>query len=336
MSVRSLSFYLIMCAAFSTTAVWAAGRAAAPKPSIEMSESASEPASEPEAAALPPRTLGETVAPKPAGPPSLKTDSAEPSDSAEPAEPDEPAEAVEAEDAGAADLPRQGAGIGATDAPVAVSAALLPVVPAAQAAPVAPAAPETVSWWREAASFLGLAPDPHPGETAEPAPGRPPATPDYIIGPGDLLGISVWRDESLTRSVVVLPDGKIAFPLVGELVAGGKTVVQLKDELERKLTRYVTESGLTVEVKQSNSMIIYLIGRVNVPGRQMMVASTNVLQGLAMAGGLNPFARRSEVKVFRKQGEKTSVFSFNYDDVSEGRHLETNIDLQKGDVILVP
>lgn len=160
--------------------------------------------------------------------------------------------------------------------------------------------------------------------------------PDYVIGPGDMLGISVWRDESLTRTVVVLPDGKIAFPLVGDLVAGGKTVVQLKDELERRLARYVSDTGLTVEVKQSNSMIIYIIGRVNVPGRQMMVASTNVLQGLAMAGGLNPFARRSDIKVFRKEQGKTAVFSFNYDDVTEGRHLETNIDLKKGDVILVP
>ena len=156
------------------------------------------------------------------------------------------------------------------------------------------------------------------------------------MGPGDLLGISVWRDENLTRSVVVLPDGKISFPLAGDLVAGGKTLAQLRRELEGKLARYVTDAGVTVEVKQCNSMFIYTIGRVNVPGRHAMVASTNVLQALAMAGGLNPFARKGEVKVLRRQGGKTTVFPFNYADVSEGRHLETNIELQRGDVVIVP
>jgi polysaccharide biosynthesis/export protein len=210
-----------------------------------------------------------------------------------------------------------------------------PQHPAAQEP--APRVPEKpVPWWREAASALGLASDPHPGETAVPAQGPAQNQPDYVIGAGDQLGISAWRDESLTRLVVVLPDGKISFPLVGEVTAAGKTVAQLKAELEQRLARYVTDSGLTVEVKQSTSMIFYTIGRVNVPGRQLMVAPTNVLQGLAMAGGLNQYARRSEVKVFRRQDGKTVVFPFDYDEVAGGRHLETNIELQKGDVILAP
>jgi polysaccharide export outer membrane protein len=159
---------------------------------------------------------------------------------------------------------------------------------------------------------------------------------DYIIGPGDQIGISVWRDENLTRTVVVLTDGKIYFPLIGEIEAGGKTVAQLKQELEKKLARFVSDTGVTVEVKQSNSMIIYVIGRVNVPGRQLLLANTNVLQALAMAGGLNPFAEKREIKVFRQEGEKTVMYPFNYDDVSEGRHLETNVYLKRGDVIIVP
>lgn len=193
-----------------------------------------------------------------------------------------------------------------------------------------------VPWWRSLAHAVGIASDPRPGETALTFPGRPQCSPDYVIGSGDVLGISVWRDENLTRSVVVLPDGKISFPLVGELSAGGKTVSALKREIEGKLARFVTDVGLTVEVKQSNSLFIYVIGRVNSPGRQMLVATTNVLQGLAMAGGLNPFADKGDVKIFRQQGEKTAVFSFDYNAVAEGRHLETNIELQRGDVILVP
>jgi polysaccharide export outer membrane protein len=159
---------------------------------------------------------------------------------------------------------------------------------------------------------------------------------DYIIGPGDVVGISVWKDDSLTRTVVVLPDGKITFPLLGDLTAGGKTVAQLKQILEAGLTRYVADSSVTVEVKQSNSMIIYIIGRVNAPGRQVLVANTNVLQALAMAGGPNPFAQKSRVKVFRQEDGKTAMFMFDYNEVAEGRHLEMNIDLKRGDVIIVP
>jgi polysaccharide export outer membrane protein len=159
---------------------------------------------------------------------------------------------------------------------------------------------------------------------------------DYVIGPGDVVGISVWKDDSLTRTVVVLPDGKITFPLLGDLDAGGKTVAQLKQILEAGLTRYVADSSVTVEVKQSNSMIIYIIGRVNAPGRQVLVANTNVLQALAMAGGPNPFAQKSKVKIFRQEEGKTAMFLFDYNAVAEGRHLEMNIELKRGDVIIVP
>jgi len=175
------------------------------------------------------------------------------------------------------------------------------------------------------------------GITAQLGVGRmEPSSPDYIIGPGDQIGISVWRDENLTRTVVVLPDGKISFPLLGEVVAGNKTVARLKQELEAGLNRYIADTNVTVEVKQSNSMIVYVTGRVNAPGRQLLVADTNVLQALAMAGGLNAFARRSKVRIFRQEEGKTTMFPFDYDDVMDGRHLETNIVLKRGDVIVVP
>lgn len=168
------------------------------------------------------------------------------------------------------------------------------------------------------------------------APDRAVPSSDYIIGPGDVIGISVWKDDALTRSVVVLPDGKIAFPLLGELSAGGKTIAQLKQTLEAGLARYISDTSVTVEVKQSNSMIVYIIGRVNSPGRQMLVANTNVLQALAMAGGPNPFARKARIKVFRQEDGRTVMYPFDYDDVADGKHLEMNIELKRGDVILVP
>jgi len=207
-----------------------------------------------------------------------------------------------------------------------------------QAAPAASTASAQTegSWWGNLKYRLGIGNDPNPGVTVEHATKGAALPADYIIGPGDQIGISVWRDENLTRTVVVLPDGKIDFPLVGEMIAGGKTVAQLKTELESGLSRYISDTGVTVEVKQSNSMIIYVIGKVNVPGRQLLLAKTNVLQALAMVGGLNPFADEEKIKVFREEGGKTIMLSFNYKDVSEGRHLETNVELKRGDVIIVP
>lgn len=192
------------------------------------------------------------------------------------------------------------------------------------------------SWWKAFTDGLGLT-DSDPGVTVKPAPSimAKPSS-EYIIGPGDVLGISVWRDENLTRTVVVLPDGKIALPLAGEIAAEGKTVSQLKTELEKALSRYTADSVVTVEVKQSNSLIIYVTGRVKSPGRQMMVANTNVLQALIMAGGLDPFASSGKIRIFRQQEGKTVMYAFDYDEVMEGRHLETNIELKRGDVIIVP
>ena len=181
------------------------------------------------------------------------------------------------------------------------------------------------------------------GEAVETAtPGQPTNTmaewpgPDYIIGPGDMLSISVWEVEELTKPVIVLPDGKISYPLIGELKAAGKTISQLRKELEEALTRYVPDPVVTVGVAQVNSMLIYVIGRVNSPGRFLLQTNVNVLQALATAGGLNVFAKRSKIKIFRQEGGKTKIYEFNYDEVSSGEELEQNIVLKRGDVIVVP
>ena len=161
--------------------------------------------------------------------------------------------------------------------------------------------------------------------------------PQYRIGPGDQLGIEVWKDPSLTREVIVLPDGKITFPLIGELVAGGKTVGQLKIEIEEKLSRYVERNlVLTVEVRQLNSMYVYVLGRVNAPGRVVLTSNINVLQAMATAGGPTSFANRSDIRIFRQEGGRTVIIPFNYDDVTAGKNLETNILLRRGDVVYVP
>jgi polysaccharide biosynthesis/export protein len=159
---------------------------------------------------------------------------------------------------------------------------------------------------------------------------------DYIIGTGDVLDISIWKDPALTRSVLVLPDGKITFPLIGILTASGKTLPELKKEIEGKIAKYVKDPVLSVEVRQVTSMVIYVIGRVNSPGKFMLNDNVTVLQALAMAGGLNPFAKKGDIKIFRQGGGKTGILPFDYDEVVAGGRLQDNFRLERGDVVVVP
>ena len=172
-----------------------------------------------------------------------------------------------------------------------------------------------------------------------PAPAAPAAgsmEQGFRIGAGDVLEVSVWKDETLTRSCVVRPDGFISFPLVGDVSASGKTVAALKSELEGKLKRFVPEVTLFIDAKQINSLVIYVIGKVNTPGRVLLGVDVNILQALATAGGLNPFAKGRKIKIVRHGSSETTIFPFNYDEVVDGEHLEQNIHLKRGDVVVVP
>lgn len=175
---------------------------------------------------------------------------------------------------------------------------------------------------------------PSVGGAAEQAVERPVR--DYIIAAGDVLEISIWKNEELTKVLAVLPDGKISFPLIGEITAEGKTVAMLKAEIESKISRFVPNPSLSLIVQQVNSMLIYVIGKVNNPGRFVINTEINVLQALAMAGGFNPFAEENKTKIFREKAGKTLILDFRYDDVAKGKNLEQNIKLKRGDLILVP
>jgi polysaccharide export outer membrane protein len=174
------------------------------------------------------------------------------------------------------------------------------------------------------------------GWGAEPG-GTQPVVQGYRIGPGDVLNIEVWKDTALSRQVTVLPDGKISFPLIGELTAGDRTVAELKKEIEEKIARFVPDSPLTVEVRQVNSLHIYVLGRVNAPGRFILTSNVTILQALAIAGGPNAFANRTKIRIFREKGGATIMSpAFDYDEVTAGRRIETNVLLGRGDVIYVP
>jgi polysaccharide export outer membrane protein len=159
----------------------------------------------------------------------------------------------------------------------------------------------------------------------------------YVIGPGDRIDISIWKEPALTRTVTVLPDGSISFPLIDQIQAEGLTVDALKSEIEKRIVRFVPDPNLSVAVNTVGSLYVYVIGKVHNAGRFELNTRINVLQALAMAGGLNPFANEEEIKIFRETGDaRTIQFEFSYQEVSRGRNLEQNIRLERGDVILVP
>jgi polysaccharide export outer membrane protein len=161
-------------------------------------------------------------------------------------------------------------------------------------------------------------------------------TGDYIIGPGDVLDISIWDNQALTKLVTVLPDGKIHFPLIGEVIVGGKTLVNLEKELKERIGAFVPDPDLLVMVQQTGSLMIYVIGEVNRPNRFNLNSNINVLQALAMAGGFTEWASKNKIKIFRKTKDKMEVIHFSYDDVIKEENVDKNVELKRGDVVLVP
>jgi polysaccharide export outer membrane protein len=158
----------------------------------------------------------------------------------------------------------------------------------------------------------------------------------YHIGPGDILEISVWKDPNLSRQVVVPPDGVIAFPLIDSIDVTNLTVSELKKIVTQKLSEFVPEATVTVMLIEINSLKAYVIGKVERPGEFPIDMNTNVMQVLAMAGGLNAFASRSGIKILRYDNNKIIKIPFDYGDVEKGKNLEQNIILMAGDVVVVP
>jgi polysaccharide export outer membrane protein len=164
----------------------------------------------------------------------------------------------------------------------------------------------------------------------------PQLDPGYRLGPEDVMLISVWKDEQLTREVVVRPDGMFSFPLVGDVAAEDRAVDEIRADLVKRLTKYIPNANVSVAVTKVLSYKIYVVGRVNKPGEYLIGHYTDVLQALSLAGGLTPFAAENDIKVIRRVNGQQQVFAFRYGDVRKGNELEQNILLQRGDVVMVP
>ncbi len=204
----------------------------------------------------------------------------------------------------------------------------LDAAPAGAAAAPARANP-SAGWGDPPALPVAAAPAP----TAASAPARSGA---YVIGPEDGLDISVWKDDSLKTSALVRPDGGISFPLVGELAAAGLTADQLREEIRKRLERFIPDAVVTVAVVHVASYRIYVLGRVNKPGDYTVGRDVDVLQALTLAGGLTPFAHENDIRVVRKVDGRSTTIPFRYSDVLKDGDLAQNITLRSGDVLLVP
>ena len=158
----------------------------------------------------------------------------------------------------------------------------------------------------------------------------------YRIGPADVLNIYVWKEPDLSRDVTVLPDGKITFPLIGELQAQGKTVAELKKIITDRLKNYVTAPEVTVVVKDPLSQRIYVIGKVNQPGPLPLEPGMTVLQALSAAEGFDQWADEKNIRIIRREGDKEVQYRFNYKQYIKGKNIEQNILLKPGDTIVVP
>jgi polysaccharide export outer membrane protein len=178
---------------------------------------------------------------------------------------------------------------------------------------------------------------------AKPDAGKPnlqvrPATPvgpDYRIGPGDVLRVSVWEEPQFTtNAIVVRPDGKISIPLVSDVAVAGMTPESAGKLLTDELTRFVKHPRVTLIVEEIHSQIVYVTGEVQHPGAYPMVGPMNVVQLISRAGGTTEFAKKKDVYVLHPDSSpRTKV---NYQQVLEGKRLEENIGLVPGDTVVVP
>jgi polysaccharide biosynthesis/export protein len=170
---------------------------------------------------------------------------------------------------------------------------------------------------------------------------QPPDTPalspeaDYIVAPGDVLQVFVWKEGELSRDVTVRMDGKITVPLLGDVPASGQTPQQLAAELERSYARFLASPQVTVGVGQANSRF-YVLGQVARAGDFPLTGPMTVLQGLALAGGLREFAKGDKIVIVRHENGRDRFIPVNYKRLEDATDIAQNVVLRSGDTILVP
>jgi len=181
---------------------------------------------------------------------------------------------------------------------------------------------------------------PRPSYTVEvqaaAAEGVPVDQEKYQLGPEDVVEVSVWKEPELTKQLVVRPDGKVSYPLIGDIPAAGRTIKELQEDVSKRLEKFVTDASVSVILLKAQHYKIYVTGKVNRPGEFLVGRPTTVMQAIAMAGGLTPFASPSSIAILRKGAGQDELFPFDYNSVSRGQLLSQDRILMPGDVVVVP
>ena len=159
---------------------------------------------------------------------------------------------------------------------------------------------------------------------------------NYVIGAEDALYIHVWREDAISRQVLVRMDGKISLPLIDEVHAAGLTPKQLKEAITEKLVGFINSPNVSVIVMDANSFKVYISGQVRTPGIYRLKSETTILQIIIMAGGFTEWADQKRVLVIRKEDGKDKRITVNYRKLVKDGDLSQNIVLKAGDTIIVP
>jgi polysaccharide export outer membrane protein len=164
---------------------------------------------------------------------------------------------------------------------------------------------------------------------------------EFLIGPEDVLVVTVWRNQELSKEVIVRPDGRISLPLIGDITAADLTAQALSKRIADGLAEFISTPIVSVQVKEVNSYHFFVVGEVARPGKHVVKSYASVLEGISYAGGFTMFASRNNVHVLRnvKNGEgvrKQISIPVPYADIVRGKNLDANIILKAGDVIVVP
>lgn len=159
---------------------------------------------------------------------------------------------------------------------------------------------------------------------------------EYVIGPGDQLQIMVWKEKDLSQNMAVRIDGRISLPLIGDVVAAGKTIEDLTKDLEKRFSEVVTDPAVSVMLIQSKSWRYYIIGKIKLPGEYPIDFPITVLQAIAKSGGFLEWAKSDNISILRKKGDRETIIKFDYDTLAKGQNLAQNIQIKPGDTIIVP
>jgi polysaccharide export outer membrane protein len=159
----------------------------------------------------------------------------------------------------------------------------------------------------------------------------------YVIGPGDILSIDIWKEPDLSKQqVTVRLDGKISLPLLNEIKVSGLSCIDLRNQLQAKYKDYVDVPQVSVTLVESHSKKIYLLGNVANQGEYELRKNMTIMQAISLAGGLNQWADTSDIRLIRRIKGVEKIFRIDYDVIVSGNDFSQNIQLRPDDTIYVP